>query len=192
LIPNGQRYLPSGRLTRKLVNTQGGAWLQEAAMRRRNLVVWSQSADSADRRDLPRPTRARRLRRRTRIVFLFTIVALWPALRAVRARWRPLLAGSVLTVTGFILRTNPIGSVLLLPGLTLLFMAPLLPGAPEGDRLRRLELERELAVYSTARQRFDLEATLDQYPDGVTHELRDILARQAFAAGNGRYPGAGR
>jgi hypothetical protein len=65
-------------------------------------------------------------------------------------------------------------------------MAPLLPGAPEGDRLRRLELERELAVYSTARQRFDLEATLDQYPDGVTHELRDILARQAFAAGNGR------
>jgi hypothetical protein len=157
-------------------------------MRRRNLVVWSQSAGAAGRRDLPRPTRARRIRRRMRITFLFTIVALWPALRAVRARWRPLLAGAVLTTIGVVMRTSPLGSVLLLPGLTLLFIAPLLPGVPEGDRLRRLELERELGVYVTSAQRFDLEATLDQYPDGVTHELRDILARQAFAAGNSRSP----
>ena len=44
-------------------------------------------------------------------------------------------------------------------------------------RQRRRSLERELAGYSTPSQRRDLEATLDRYPDGVTQELRDILAR---------------
>jgi hypothetical protein len=47
---------------------------------------------------------------------------------------------------------------------------------------RRSELERELAAYSTAAQRRDLEATLDRYPDDITYELRDILASQAMAA----------
>jgi hypothetical protein len=44
------------------------------------------------------------------------------------------------------------------------------------------ELERELAAFSTAAQRRDLEATLDRYPDSITCELRNILARQAMAA----------
>lgn len=43
------------------------------------------------------------------------------------------------------------------------------------------ELERELAAFSTPAQRRDLEATLDRYPDNITYELRNILARQAVA-----------
>jgi hypothetical protein len=57
---------------------------------------------------------------------------------------------------------------------------------------RRCELERELAAYSTPAQRSDLEAILDRYPDGITYELRDILASQAMAADNNRFPAAGR
>jgi hypothetical protein len=154
---------------------------------RRNLVVWSQSAGSADLQVAPRPARTRRIR----IIVLLTLVAVWPMVRAVRARWRPLLAGAALTGVGVAMRGSTVGSVVLLPGLLFLLTAPLLPGTPEADRLRRSELERELAVYATSAQRFDLEATLDQYPDSVTDELRDILARQAIAAANPRFPGAG-
>jgi hypothetical protein len=57
---------------------------------------------------------------------------------------------------------------------------------------RLCELERELAGYSTPAQRCDLEAILDRYPDGITYELRDILASQAMAADNNRFPAAGR
>ena len=59
---------------------------------------------------------------------------------------------------------------------------------------QRCELERELAAYSTPAQRRDLEATLNQYPDELTYELRNILARQAMAAycNRGGVPGAGR
>ena len=59
---------------------------------------------------------------------------------------------------------------------------------------QRCELERELAAYSTPAQRRDLEATLNQYPDELTYELRNILARQAMAAycHRGGIPGAGR
>ena len=57
---------------------------------------------------------------------------------------------------------------------------------------RRCELERELAAYSTPAQRCDLAATFDRYPDSITHELRDILARQASAAFDNRLPAAGR
>jgi len=46
-------------------------------------------------------------------------------------------------------------------------------------RERRKTLERELAGYRTTAERDDLFATLDQYPDGMTHELREILSRQA-------------
>jgi hypothetical protein len=106
----------------------------------------------------------------------------------VRARWRPMLAGVVLTAAGVVMRAGP-GSVVMLPGLMFLVIAPLLPGRPDADSARRGELERELALYSTPAQRCDLEATLDQYPDGITHELRDILARQAMAAGASRVPG---
>ena len=59
-------------------------------------------------------------------------------------------------------------------------------------RQRRAQLERELAGYATAADRCDLEAALDRYPDGVTHELRSILARQYMAAEETRFPAIGR
>ena len=99
--------------------------------------------------------------------------------RAVRPRWRPLLAGAGLTVAGIVLRSGVWG-IALVPGLLFLISAPLVPASPDADRKRRSELESELAVYSTPAQRRDLEATLDRYPDGDTHELRGILAGQAM------------
>jgi hypothetical protein len=59
-------------------------------------------------------------------------------------------------------------------------------------RKRRTELERELAGYATSADRCDLEAALDRYPDGVTHELRSILARQYMTAQETRFPAIGR
>ena len=59
-------------------------------------------------------------------------------------------------------------------------------------RKRRNELERELAGYATAADRCDLEAALDRYPDGVTHELRSILARQYMTSQEMRFPAIGR
>jgi hypothetical protein len=157
--------------------------------RRRNLVVWSSSAGPASRDGAPRltrPTRTRAIRRCIRTSTLLTIMVLVSLARGVRRpRWGLLLAGVVLTVTGIMLRSSP-GGVVLLPGLLFLLSTPLIPDMPEADRKRRCELERELAAYSTPAQRNDLEATLDQYPDGITYELRDILASQAMAAyGNG-------
>jgi len=164
--------------------------------RRRNLVIWSQSAASAGRGGgsrRPWAARAKPVRRRIRTAVLLTVIALKPLARAVQARWRPLLAGAALTATGVILRSSTVGHVVLLPGLLLLLSAPLLPGTSGADRERRSELARQLSVYSTPAQRRDLEAMLDQYPDPVTHELRDILARQAVATAAGpRIPGGGR
>jgi hypothetical protein len=159
---------------------------------RRSLVVWRQSDRAYEASRVARSARTGRIRRRIRIVFLLTVVALWPLVRAVRARWRPLLAGAALTAVGVAMRGSTVGSLVLFPGLLLLFGAPLLPGTPEADRLRRSELERELATYTTTRQRFDLTATLDQYPDEVTCELRDILARQDATAAYPPIPGCGR
>jgi hypothetical protein len=148
---------------------------------RRNLVVWSQSAGSADRYGDTRVRRTRRFRRWIRIGMLLTVLGLLPLLRAVRARWKPLLAGAGLTVAGVILRGSGPGSAMLLPGLMLLLAAPLLPGTGHADRLQHTELERELAGYRTNAQRHDLEAMLDRYPDDVTREVREILAGQAAA-----------
>ena len=159
---------------------------------RRHLVVWSQASGSAGASPVTRPARAGRIRRGIRIGMLLTLLGLRPLARWARARWRPLLAGVVLTVVGVVLRGSTTGGVVLLPGLMLLLSAPLLPGSPDAARVRRSELERELAVYTTPAQRHDLEATLDQYPDDVTRELRDILARQATAAAGPRIPGCGR
>jgi hypothetical protein len=156
---------------------------------RRNLVVWRQSAGTDGPARVTGPARSRRIRRRLRIVFLLTVVGLLPAIRAVRARWRPLLAGTALTTAGLVHRGG--WGMVLLPGLLLLLSAPLVPAPSQAERLRRSKLESELAAYSTNAQRFDLEATLDQYPDGDTHELRDILTRQATTAGNSRIPGGG-
>ena len=155
---------------------------------RRNLVVWSQSAAPTRRYGSPwfaRPARTRRIRTGV----LLTVVGLMPLARAVRIRWRPLL-GVVLTVAGVMYRGGPV-SVVLFPGLLLLLSALLIPASPKLDRTRRSELERDLAVYSTPAQRCDIEAMLDRYPDGMTYEVRDILARQAMAARNNRIPGTG-
>lgn len=160
--------------------------------RRRNLVVWSQSGHTDRASRTTRPARTRRIRRWIRIGMLLTLLGLSPLLRAVRARWKPLLAGTGLTVAGVILRDSTTGSVLLLPGLLLLLTAPLLPGSGHANCLQRTELERELAGYWTNAQRHDLEATLDQYPDDVTREVREILAGQAADAYHNRVPTQGR
>ncbi len=59
-------------------------------------------------------------------------------------------------------------------------------------RKRRTDLERELAGYATSAERLDLEAILDRYPYGTTHELREIVARQSMAAGETQFPAIGR
>jgi hypothetical protein len=46
-------------------------------------------------------------------------------------------------------------------------------------RARRRQLERDLACYATPAEQDDLLAILDEYPDGVTYELREILFQQA-------------
>jgi len=119
---------------------------------RRTLVVWSQSAGSAGRCGAPPFTRRRRIRRWIRTGALLTVVGLRPLARAVRARWRPVLSGGVLTVAGVMWLDGP-GGMVLLPGLWLLLSAPANPGSPKADRLRRPEVEHELAVFSTPAQR---------------------------------------
>jgi hypothetical protein len=158
---------------------------------RQNVVVLSRSTAPLDRRGTSRHTLPRRIRRRLRITWLLALVGLMRLSYPVRARWRPLLAGAVLTVAG-LLSHGGWGSIALLPGLTILLAAPLTEGSPKADRLQRSKLERELAVYTTPAQRLDLEATLDRYPDKLTRELRDILARQATAGVRGEIPCAGR
>ncbi|MBV9381131.1 MAG: hypothetical protein JOY82_23270 [Streptosporangiaceae bacterium] len=160
---------------------------------RRNLVVWSSSAGPAGGYGalrLTRLARTGRIHRFMRTAALLTVAGLVGLARAVRPRWRPLLGGAVLTVAGVVLRSGAWG-VALVPGLLFLLSAPLIPASPDADHKRRSELERELAAYSTPAQRCDLEATLDQYPDSITSELRDIIAGQAKAARSKGIPGAG-
>ena len=159
---------------------------------RRNQVVWSQSAEPVGRYGPPRfpaPSRTRRIRRFLRTGVLLAILGLMPLASAVRARWRMVLPGVVLTVVGVMYRGDPVG-VVLLPGLLLLVSAPLVPASPRAAPHSALGAERELAGYSTPAQRCDVEAMLDRYPDDMTNELRDILARQAMAACGNRIPGA--
>ena len=159
---------------------------------RRNLVVWNQSAGSAGMYGTPpptAPTRTKRIRRWIRVGVLLAVFDLMHPAPGARTRRLLALAGAALTAVGVMYRTDPVG-VVLLPGLLFLVSAPLIPASPQADHTQRAELERELAAYSTLTQRCDLEATLDQYPDRVTSELRGILARQAMAASASRIPGA--
>jgi len=158
---------------------------------RRNLVGWSPPVGQASRYGAPKLAPTRRIRRLIRIGALLTAIGLIRVARVVRPRWRPLLAGVVLTVAGFMLRGSLWGMVII-GGFWFLVYALLMPVSTDADRKRRTELEHDLAAYSTPIQRRDLEATLDGYADSVTHELRDILAGQAVAAGNSGLPGAGR
>jgi hypothetical protein len=154
---------------------------------RRNLVVFSSSVGPADRYgalQYKRPARTGRIRRFIRIGILLTVIA-------ARPRWRPLLAGTALTVLGVIERQGAAG-VSMIPGLLLLWHALLIPGDTDADRERRSQLKRELAAFSTPAQRCDLEAALDRYPDSITCEIRNILASQAVASQNRGIPGAGR
>ena len=143
-------------------------WLRS---HRRNLVVWSQSVGSADRMYVRRFARTRRIRRWIRTGAPLTVVGLRPLARAVRARWRPLLAGGVLTVVGVMWLDGP-GGLVLLPGLWLLLSAPLIPASAKADRMRRPEAELELGVYS--------------------HPAQRRLAIQAMAAHDKRFPVTGR
>jgi hypothetical protein len=163
-------------------------------LRRRNLVVWSQSVGSAGRYDFPPFTRHRRIRRiraSIRLATLLPVIGLTQLERVLQARWRPVLAGAVLTVVGLALRGDA-GGVVLLPGLMFLLYAPFIPASPDSGRRQRRELRRELAAYSTAAQRRDLEASLDRYPDQNTAELRDILHDLAMATRSNQVPGARR
>jgi hypothetical protein len=158
---------------------------------RRNLVVWSQSASLAGRHDIRPFTRlqhTRRIRPSIRAGALLPVIGLMQLERALQARWRPMLAGAVLTVVGLILRSGPAG-VVLLPGLMFLLYGPFIPVSPDTGRKQRRELKRELAAYSTTAQRRDLEATLDRYPDRTTGELREILHDLAMAAYASQVPG---
>ena len=116
---------------------------------RRNLVVWSPSVGSADRYGAPRLARLARTRRIhwwIRTGALLMIIGLIRLARAVRPRWRPLLAGGVLT--GFGVVAAVVWGLVLLPGLLFLVSAALIPARPKTDRAQRAEVEHELGVFS--------------------------------------------
>jgi hypothetical protein len=152
---------------------------------RGRLIVFSSSVDPADGHGASQYKQVARtgpIRRFIRISMLFTVIA-------VRPRWRPLLAGIALTILGVVGRQGA-GGVLIIPGLLSFWRALMIPGDTDADRERRSQLKRELAAYSTPAQRSDLIVTLSRYPDGVTHEIRDILgSTPAGSHGNG-IPGA--
>jgi hypothetical protein len=129
-----------------------------------------------------------RIRKGVRVSVLLTVMGIVSLARSTRGRL--LVAGGLLTGVGIVVRHDPAG-VVLLPGLLFLFSAPLIPAIPEGDRMRRLKLERELAAFSTPAERRDLEVTLDRYSETDTSELRAILASQALAPYLYGIPGRG-
>jgi len=150
---------------------------------RGNLVVWraSRCPDEHDRGLwFTRPARSVRIRRRMRTIALLATLGVMRLAGVAHPRWRPLLAGVVLTTAGVVLRDGAAG-IVMIPGMLFLLSALLTPADPVAAGPRRRELERELAAYSTPDQRCDLEAILDRYPDSVTGELREILARQGAA-----------
>ncbi len=48
-------------------------------------------------------------------------------------------------------------------------------------RLEHKQLQADLASFTSDADRFDLEATLDRYPDQQTLEIRRLLAHQAVS-----------
>jgi hypothetical protein len=161
-------------------------------LRRRKLVVWSQSVSLAGRYDFPpfaRFSRTRGFREPIRHAAQFLVIGLMQLDRGLQPRWRSVLAGAALTVAGVILRGGP-GGMVLLPGLMFLLYGPFMPVSPDAGRKQRRELRRELAAYSTAAQRRDLDATFDRYPDQAVGELRDVLHNLAVATGDDQVPGA--
>ena len=153
--------------------------------RHRQIVVWSSSPGRPGALGFTWAPRSARIRWCFRTGGLLAVISLLRVATAILPRWRLLLAGAVLTTAGLILRSGPF-SIVMLPGMVFLAAAAFTQTWPEEVRARRRALERELAAYCTPAQRRDLEATLDRYPDGVTRELRDILAGQEVAADRGR------
>jgi len=155
-------------LGRTIEGTQRGVKAREAAMRlrahRRSLVVWSSVAGSPGRGGGPGLTHSGRIPRWIRTGTLLMVIGLMRLARAVRPRWRSLLAGGTLTVAGA-MASGAWGAVLL-PGVLILLSAPLIPAVP---RARRPEAELELAVFS--------------------HPAQRRLASQAIALGDRRFPG---
>ena len=49
------------------------------------------------------------------------------------------------------------------------------------SRLERQQLQADLASFTSDADRFDLEATLDRYPEQQTLEIRRVLAQQAVS-----------
>ena len=94
----------------------------------------------------------------------------------------------VITALGVLDRHGP-GGVLIIPGVLSFWRALMIRGDADVDREQRSQLERELAAYSTPAQRCDLVAILDRYPDGVTHEIRDILASPPLTSRSNSIPG---
>jgi hypothetical protein len=151
---------------------------------RRRLVVFNSPANPAGGHGASQDQRVARtgpIRRFIRIGMLLTVIT-------VRPRWQPLLAGVVLTVLGVIDRQGP-GSVLIIPGLLSFWRALMIAGDTDADRERRSQLKRELAAYSTPAQRCELVAALNRYPDGLTHEIRDLLASPPVASRSNGIPG---
>jgi hypothetical protein len=105
-----------------------------------------------------------RIHRWIRIGVLLMVIGLMRLARAVRPRWRSLLAGGTLVVAGA-MASGAWGAVLL-PGVLILLSAPLIPAAPG---VRRPEAELELAVFS--------------------HPAQRRLASQAIALCDRRFPG---
>jgi len=86
---------------------------------------------------------------------LIGIMALWLGVMrlaaAMRPRWRPLLAGVVLTVAGVVLRSGPAG-IVMIPGMLFLWSALLTPADPVAAGPRRRELERPPARVAEERR----------------------------------------
>jgi hypothetical protein len=133
----------------EMAGNQGGMMMRLRA-HRRNPVV---SVGSAGRYGAPKPTRIAltRIHRGFRAGALLMVIGLMRLAHAVRLRWRPLLAGAVLTVVGGMLRGA--WGVVFLPGLLFLLFASLVPARPTTDPVRRVELERGLGVFSHPAQR---------------------------------------
>ena len=151
---------------------------------RRRLVVFSSPADPAAGHGVGQDQRVARtgpIRRFLRISMLLTVIV-------VRPRWQPLLAGVVCIALGVIDRQGP-ASVLIIPGVLSFWRALMISGDTGADRERRSQLKRELATYSTPAQRRELVAALDRYPDGVTHEIRDLLSSPTVASRSNGIPG---
>ncbi|MBI4943395.1 MAG: hypothetical protein HY830_21840 [Actinobacteria bacterium] len=60
------------------------------------------------------------------------------------------------------------------------------------ERRWRRELARSLGAYTTQRERDDLLAAFDRFPDAETRVYREVVARQASPAWPVRWPATGR